>query len=250
MSSFRRLLFAPAFIAVSLALIFATPAEADFKWVDPTWTLAFMNPTLGPSAVANPSFGSNTADIANAGGTISANSDPNTANSGGFVTVTFSRQFELFDDPDDEADVTLFGALSGTLDTTSAAPKIAVATDATGQATIENVADRISFNSISATDSAIAIDETDNVAVFMLKEDSMTLDDAVYTLSGELTINLRANQGPTAIAAANADINWLVGLTVTPEPASYLELGAEIGLVAVWLYWGKKRRLAPHRLRQ
>jgi hypothetical protein len=74
----------------------------------------------GLAATAQTTFGDVTADLANAGGTMAAISDPNSVNSGGFLMVTFMRQFKLFNDPYG-SEVTLFGILSGALNATSGA---------------------------------------------------------------------------------------------------------------------------------
>jgi len=228
-------------MAGALALMLPTAGRADFMWLAPTWTANQFDVIGGPGATAQTSFGPKTADVADAGGMISATSDPNTLNSGGFLMVTFSRSFQLFNDPND-SDVTLFGVLSGLLNTTSAAPAIAASTDALGEAAIYDVPGGNSFNSVTAVANAIAINDTDNVGVLDPQESSMVLADGVYTISGSLMINLRVNQAGVGIGDANADINWLVGLTavsIVPEPASYLLLGAEVSLLA-WLRWRRK----------
>ncbi len=106
-----------AVLAAGLALVWPTPGQADFMWKDPTWTVNKFDVIGGPGTTAQTTFGSLTADLANAGGAISASSDPNTVNSGGFLVVAFARRFRLFNDPDD-SDVTLFGNLSGALNST------------------------------------------------------------------------------------------------------------------------------------
>ncbi len=181
-------------LAVGLTLAWRTPSRADFMWVG-NWPVNKFDVTIGP-ATAQTTFGSATADLANAGGSMAAVSDPNTLKSGGIVLVSFTRQFRLFNDPNG-SDVTLFGTLSGALNASSRAAILADASGI-GKAEIVNT-----LTSIAVGDAANAFNSTDNTPVLMPKDDSETLADGFYTVSGSLKIEVNANQGPVARADAN-----------------------------------------------
>ncbi len=233
--------FAPAVLAAALTLLCPTPAKADFTWLAPTWTANPFDVIGGPSAMAQPTFGPVNADLANSGGSISAGSDPDTANSGGFVMVTFSRTFVLFNDPY-QSEVTLFGTLSGALNSSSAAAILAE-NSVLASAEITSVPDGGAFNFITAVDSSLAANSTDSKAVLTPTENTLDLPDGTYTVSGSLLITLSVEQAAVGIADSNADVNWVVGLTATkivPEPSTCLLLGAE----AAWLLaWAVRRRM-------
>jgi hypothetical protein len=222
---FRRGLW-PAVLATGLALAWPTPGRADFMWVDPTWTVNKFDVIGGPGTAARPAFGNVTEDLADASGFMMAVSDPNTVNSGGFLNVSFSRQFKLFNDPQG-SDVNLSGTLSGTINTTSAAPAIAASSNGFGEAEILQMG--VPQLGITAVGNAIAINDTDNTFVLETPNDAGSLPDGIYSVSGSLRIEVKVNLGPVAIASADTNLDWVVGLKaqdIAPEPPAFLQLSA------------------------
>ena len=225
-----------AVLAVGLAFAWPAPSRGDFMWMG-NWQVNKFDAIGGPGTTVQPTFGDVTADLANAGGSMAASSDPNTVNSGGFLMVTFVRQFKLFNDPNDSL-VTLFGTLSGTLNATSKAPGISADAGAISRAQIVNT-----LTSIAAGDAALAINSTDNTFVLMPKDDSELLPDGMYTLSGSLRVDVTVNQAPVGIADANANVNWIVGISAVsvPEPPAFLQLSVGASVLLVWLRWRRTR---------
>jgi hypothetical protein len=231
-----------AVLAAGPALAWPTPGRANFMWVDPTWTVNKVEAVGGAGAVAQPAFGSVTADLADASGFMMAVSDPNSINSGGFLNVFFARKFKLFNDPFG-SDVNLFGTLSGTINTTSAAPGIAASSNGHGEAEILQMGVPTAIG-ITAVDTAIAINDTDNTFVLETKNDAGELPDGVYSVSGFLRIEVKVNLAPVAIADANTNLDWVVGLTaqsIVPEPATFLQLGAGGFVLLARLGWRRAR---------
>jgi hypothetical protein len=228
-------------LAAGLALVWPRLAHADFLWMDATWTVNKFDVTAGPGTTAQPTFGAITADVANAGGTLAANSDPNTVNSGGFVRVAFMRRFRLFNDPDD-SDVTLFGTLSGSLNSTSAAPGISASTNVVGNAELRDVPGGELHNFLTSVKGTLALDDTANEVVMEPSENSRILPDGIYSLSGTFEIDVKVDQAQVGIADASADLNWVVGITaqrIVPEPPAFFQLTAG---TSVLLGWRRMRR--------
>jgi hypothetical protein len=232
-----------AVLTVGLALVSPTASWADFMWMDNQWNVNKFDVTIGP-ATAQTTFGDVTADLANSGGSMTAISDPNTVNSGGFLMVTFMRQFKLLNDPYG-SEVTLFGILSGALNATSGA---AIMADASGSGMAEIVESPLIF--IFALDTALANNSTDDKFVMQPESRSGILSDGIYTVSGSLMVEVNVMQGQMAIANANADLSWIVGISAVPvpEPATLLQVGAGCSVLLFWARRHRMRAAAARRL--
>ena len=208
-----------AVLAVGLALAWPISAQADFMWMG-EWNIALVGVAVGPGSTAKPNFGNVMVDLANASGTAATISDPTMASTAD-VTVSFMRQFKLFNDPED-SDVTLFGILSGALNSTSAAPKVFASASTLVDADIVGGFPII----ITGAASVVAENDTDNEFLMTPVADSAILADGIYTVDGTLEVMVGASQSPVGLADANANVNWIVGVSAVPipEPSTFLQL--------------------------
>ena len=212
-------LFRLAVLAVGLALAWPTSGRADFIWFDDHWNFLLIGVPIGPGTTVKPDFGNAMADLANASGSAATITDPSMASSGD-VTVSFSRRFQLLNNPND-SDVTLFGTLSGVLTSSSAAAKVFAGAGTIVDATISGTP-----VIITGAANVIAENDTDNESLLEPRADSAILADGIYTVEGTLEVMVSATQDPVGLAEARAGINWIVGVSAFPvsEPSTFLQL--------------------------
>jgi hypothetical protein len=227
-------------LVIGLILCWPTFSRADFIWVG-DWAFTLGSMTAGSSSTAMPNFGSTTAALADASGTASAVSDP-TVKASGQLTVTFAREFMLVNDPLG-SHVTLFGTLSGALNTTSAVKNVAARANVFVDA---DILDNMGATQITLLDSAAAVARkgTDNVPLLKPLSNSVPLADGTYTVKGTLDLTVSTDMGAVAIADVNANANWIVGVSARsiPEPRALEQVCVAMVVLSVWLMWGLRER--------
>ncbi len=79
---------------------------------------------------------------------------------------------------------------------------------------------------ITGAANVIAENDTDNESLLEPRADSAILSDGIYTVEGTLEVMVNATQDPVGLAEAQADINWIVGVSAVPvpEPSTFLQL--------------------------
>jgi len=198
-------------------------------WVDNQWGVTKLAANAADIGTAASAFGADStmngqiknekADVATAKTSASSIADPNAA-SDSDAAVEFERKFQLAGPPANWI-VTLFGNLSGNLNANSADKNIGASAHVLGTAFIEDNQGNILFRiGGGATNWDKTVNANGTLPILSLMSNTMKLPNGQYKVFGLLEVSTHVDQGPLAIASANANFfnTMFIGLNAQPAP--------------------------------